>query len=124
MIIVTLSLKQFRRTQMDIFEKYDHNKFKPLESNNIILDFSECKYVSQLHNILRENFGLPDYYGENWDALWDCLDGLFPDRGNYTVEIRGYDSLCNNIQKYCKPMLEIFEEIHEEYPNVQFVFQP
>lgn len=28
-----------------------------------------------LHKILKEKLDLPDYYGENADALWDCLTG-------------------------------------------------
>lgn len=54
-------------------------------TNPIILDFTECETLGEIHHILKENFGFPEYYGENWDALWDCLDGLFLDRGDYTV---------------------------------------
>ena len=33
------------------------------------------KIVAITHKILKEKLELPDYYGENLDALWDCLTG-------------------------------------------------
>ena len=42
----------------------------------IILDFTNCKHLLDLHKELKEKFGFPDYYGENLSALWDCSDNL------------------------------------------------
>ena len=42
------------------------------------------EYPAQLHRELKIKFELPDYYGENWDALWDCLDGWYEDDENVT----------------------------------------
>jgi hypothetical protein len=67
--------------------------FKPIHSNPIVLDFSGCRYLSEVHKILKERFGLPEYYGENWDALWDCLRDLFYKRGDWFVEIYGLTTL-------------------------------
>lgn len=39
----------------------------------IELDFKGCKYIGAVHEVLRSSFELPEYYGENLDALWDCL---------------------------------------------------
>ena len=46
--------------------------FKEIKENPIVLDFSQCRYFLQVHELLKEKFGLPEYYGKNWDALWDC----------------------------------------------------
>ncbi len=98
----------------------DTNAFKPITENPIILDFKGCRYVSEIHRILKTKFGLPEYYGENWDALWDCLRGLFYDRGEYVVKIRGINSLDKQLIDYCKPMLEVFNDVHNKTPNVVF----
>ena len=104
---------------MQYFE-HDPNTFKPLESNHIILDFSNCHYLGEIHAELKKKFGLPDYYGENWDALWDCQDGLFYERGFFSVEIHGFSSLEESLSSYCMTMLEIFDDVHKETPNVTF----
>lgn len=96
------------------------NAFKPIIENPIILDFSGCQYLREIHLILKEKLGLPEYYGNNWDALWDCLDGLFYDRDNFLVEIHGFYSLDKKLRDGCVPMLEVFDDVHKETPNVRF----
>ena len=41
--------------------------------NTITLNFSGIKSYLALHQYFKEVFNLPDYYGNNLDALWDCL---------------------------------------------------
>lgn len=96
------------------------NGFKAIKENPIILDFTKCKYLGEIHLILKNKFGFPEYYGENWSALEDCLDGLFVDRGNFAVKIYGYNSLPKELKEYCKTMLEIFAWVQKETPNVSF----
>ena len=102
---------------------YNKCTFRPITENPIVLDFSKCQYASQIHKILKEKFGLPDYYGENWPALWDCLDGLFYDRGNYAVKVIGLSLLSEDLRSYCETMIEVFECVHNETPNVTFYFE-
>ena len=42
-----------------------------------IIDFTGCKYVSQIHAKIKKSLDFPDYYGENGDAFWDCLSDLY-----------------------------------------------
>ena len=107
-----------------IIERKEHGdeyySYKEIKENPIILDFSQCKYFLQVHEHLKEKFGLPEYYGKNWDALWDCLDGLFLDMGYFEVHIYGYRSMPEKWQEDCIKMLEIFDDVHKETPNVVF----
>ena len=105
---------------MNYEKKMDMNAFKPIKGNSIILDFTGCKYLGQIHYILKEEFGLPEYYGENWDALWDCLDGLFYKRGDFRVEIYGSSMMDENLMDEFRLMLEVFEDVHKSTPNVTF----
>lgn len=48
-----------------------------MEDNKcVVLDLSDCKYLSELHQRIKVAFDFPDYYGENWDAFYDllCMD--------------------------------------------------
>jgi len=41
--------------------------------NEIILDGEKMVDEITTHKMLKEIFNFPDYYGENLDALWDCI---------------------------------------------------
>jgi len=102
------------------YEDESYKAFKPINENPIILDFTGCKYLGEIHQKLKKKFGLPEYYGENWDALWDCLQGLFYQRGTFKVNIYGFYLLPEELRDYCKTMLEIFDDVHKETPNIAF----
>ena len=105
---------------MNYEEEFRRNTFKPITENPIVLDFTGCKYLGEIHLILKTKFGLPEYYGENWDALWDCMDGLFYKRGKFKVNICGFLSLPDELREHCVAMLEIFDDVHRYTPNVTF----
>ena len=94
--------------------------FKEITENPIILDFSLCNQNYDIHKLLKDKFGFPEYYGENWDALWDCLRYLWIDGENIWVVIYGFMSLPDDLREYCEKMLEIFEDVHRDTPNVTF----
>lgn len=42
----------------------------------IILDFNTTRTREDVHKYLAMKFDFPDYYGENLDALYDCLTDI------------------------------------------------
>lgn len=104
------------------FEERDESyyAFKPI-TNPIVLDFTGIRYLGEVHLLLKKQFGLPEYYGQNWDALWDCLDGFFIGMGPFTVEIRGFATMPEDIQEECEKMLKVFHDVRKDTPNVEFL---
>ena len=96
----------------------DRNAYKKIKDNPIILDFTGCKYLGELHKILKEKFGFPEYYGENLDALWDSLDGWCNEE--LQVFITGYDTLTGELRDYFDKILGVFSDVHAENPNMNF----
>ena len=45
------------------------------ESIPVTLDFTACKYISDLYREMRTRMEWDDDYGENLSALWDILWG-------------------------------------------------
>lgn len=101
-------------------EEFEKNAFKPITGNPVILDFTDCEHLGEIHLILKTKFGLPEYYGENWDALWDCLRYLWIDEEDVKVNIYGFLSLPDDLREYCVTMLEVFDDVHRDTPNVTF----
>lgn len=80
--------------------------------NHFVLNFSEIKTLLELHQYLKEVFSLPDYYGNNMDALWDCLSCCYNE--NTTIELRNFDVLRKRMEQTAKTMLEVFQDLHDE----------
>ena len=106
-------------------KKYTQEKlaYRDIPENPIILDFSKCNSINTLHTMLNDKFGLPLFCGKNWDAFWDLArDCFYGEEENYIVEIHNFYSMEKKLHNYCKPMLEIFEDIQKENSNVFFAY--
>ena len=81
----------------------------------IILNGTEIINREELHRQLKEKLDLPDYYGKNLDALWDCLTSWvdLP----MTVEWRNYAESEKNLGGYASKVLKIFREAEEKLGN-------
>ena len=98
----------------------DKNAFKKIVDNKIKLDFTDCKYLGEIHKVLKETFGFPEYYGENWDALWDCLDYRF--RHVIAIEIYGLKTLPKEFDEKAKIMCDIFKDVQKNSTNMHFIY--
>ena len=47
--------------------------------NNITLKLDKFSKKEELHSYLKKKMKFPDYYGENLDALFDCLTDISTD---------------------------------------------
>lgn len=43
--------------------------------NQVIFDFERIGSISDFYTVAKREFKLPDHFGQNLDALWDCITG-------------------------------------------------
>ncbi len=85
------------------------------------LDFRNVKYYTHMHLVIKESLDFPDYYGENWDAFWDCLTDMIGDKIH--IEILGLDII---ERKFGQSTVNIFIDILRElkhYRNDKYTDQ-
>ncbi len=97
---------------MNINTDKDCFALKEIKTDNIILNFDGCDFLGEIHLRLKEVFGFHDFYGENWDALWDLLRDAVGDK-KINVEIKNLYSLQKDLQDECKKMLEVFDDVNK-----------
>ena len=84
--------------------------------NYIILDFNGIKSLWTLHEYFKEVFNLPDYYGHNMDALWDCLDCSF--EFPTTIVLKNIEKIPSEMKEATEIMLELFEDLQRDNEKV------
>ena len=57
----------------------------------------------ETHKYLKETFGFPEYYGENLDALHDCLTEM----DDLEVEILNADDMLEALGEYGKKLFKL-----------------
>lgn len=82
------------------------------------LDFTNVKTYLEMHLLIRQELDLPDYYGCNWDAFWDCLTNMVG-RPIY-IEIKGLDIIERKFDNAAKTMIDILKEF-KHYENDEFI---
>ena len=82
----------------------------------IILDATMLRERLPAHDYLKEALALPDYYGKNLDALYDCLTELDE------TEIR-FVNLDAAGDSYFSRVLDLFQEAREENPRLHLFFE-
>lgn len=76
-----------------------------------VLDGSIIETKEQLHDILQQELDLPEWYGRNLDALYDCLtDGT----EEMQIEIRNKEALEKHLGRYAKALERVLRDVGAE----------
>lgn len=86
---------------------------------HILLDGGAFVDKATTHALLKEQLQLPDYYGNNLDALWDCLVSDFTPK---MITIRNPQRIVDNLGRYGQSLLRLFEELKEQNEEIRIVF--
>ena len=81
----------------------------------ITLDAAMLRERLPAHDYLKEALALPDYYGRNLDALYDCLTEL----DETEIQFVNLDAAGDS---YFSRVLSVFQEAREENPRLHLSF--
>lgn len=84
----------------------------------VILDCEKLLQRKQAHLYLAEMLGLPDYYGKNLDALYDCLTEI----GECIIVLEGENILLES-EGYGTKVLKVIREAAHANPGLQLEMQ-
>lgn len=77
------------------------------EPKIITLDLTNVETPNELQILIKKNFAVPHYYGGNWNAFWDIIEEIMPDK----LILEGW-----HIYKSKQPKDAIlFEQILDDY---------
>jgi ribonuclease inhibitor len=68
------------------------------------------------HAYLKLKLSLPDYYGGNLDALWDCLTADFSSK---KITIYNPAAIVKNLGAYGESLIEMFQQAAKENENIK-----
>lgn len=80
--------------------------------HTIQLNGNVIKDRQQLHDFLKIELQLPDDYGNNLDALWDCLTGWV--QLPLTIQWIDLEASRRHLGEYADQLLELLREAEQE----------
>lgn len=90
-----------------------------MNENVIVLELSECNYIGEIHQRIKETFDFPDYYGENWHAFKDAFITVgVPDK----IEIKEVNSIPARLKGEIDKMLDSLTLMKQELLSYGFDF--
>ena len=75
------------------------------------LDFSKIEHWNEFHQIIKDELDFPNYYGKNWDALWDCLTDMVDVEKPLYIEILGVEVIEQKWPGTINILVEILKEL-------------
>lgn len=84
-----------------------------------VLDFSKCQFLGEIHQVIQQNLELPEWYGQNLDALWDSITGIMYVPADITIIYRPETKSAERLAPEIDSIINIFEEAMQEYNEIR-----
>lgn len=83
----------------------------------ITINLSGATSKEAIQDILVSSLPLPDYYGRNLDALYDCVSTMFIKKRT-EITITGVETLPEELIRYGNSIGNIFKRVSREYYQI------
>lgn len=94
-----------------------------LYNRDRILDFSNCKYWGEVHELIKKELELPEFYGCNLDALWDAVTGLMYVPVNIKIIFNPETVAAQKLADEIKKIIQVFQEAEKEYNQIKLTVE-
>lgn len=88
-----------------------------------ILDFSNCKFLGDVHELIKKELELPEFYGCNLDALWDAVTGLMYVPVNIKIIFKPETVAAEKLTDEIDKIISIFKEAEQEYNQIKLTIE-
>lgn len=91
-----------------------------LKPKKRFLDFSECIYIGEIYSVIKKELELPEWCGENLDALWDAITGMM-----YTPAIITINKTARRkeLQNSIDDIISVFFEAENRYHEITVLLE-
>ena len=93
------------------------------KTTKYVIDFKNVKGHFDMFEIISTAMEFPDYFGNNWDAFWDCMtDIIFI---NLEIEILNLDALDSDLQEDKEKLICLLKELkhldNDEWSDITII---
>ncbi len=85
----------------------------------IVIDGRKMTDRETAHTYLKKKLALPEYYGRNLDALYDCLCEM----GNIQIVLAYVQEMKDNLRRYADNIINVFEAAEEKNPRLSVIIE-
>ena len=85
--------------------------------NSITLKLDKFSKKEELHSYLKKKMKFPDYYGENLDALFDCLTDISTDTA-VDIKYDAYSTVSPLITHSCLLLSSFFKYFFKQWIHI------
>ncbi len=94
-----------------------------LYSKDRVLDFSNCKYLGEVHELIKNKLELPEFYGCNLDALWDAITGIMYVPANIKIVFKPKTVTAQKLADEIEKIISVFKEAEQEYNQIKITVE-
>jgi len=85
----------------------------------ITVDCTKISDKAELHKVLAEELSFPDWYGNNLDALYDCLTGIADDT---CIIVEGLEVLEERLGSYALSFRKVMLNAADDNEKIRAAF--